>query len=155
MKNFSQIFKDAEEFLIAPELLQEKPYVATTRNIEVSVWPEFIYNKTSQSGELFIWAYQIRIKNKSSETIKLLSRYWRTIDECGNIQEVEGEGVVGVKPIITTNNTYQYSSGIHLKYPSGIMSGKYYIENTSNKEIFEIKIPNFSLDIPSSKTILN
>jgi len=155
MKNFSQIFKDAEEFLIAPELLQEKPYVATTRNIEVSVWPEFIDRKTSQLSDLFIWAYHIRIKNKSSETIKLLSRYWRTIDECGNIQEVEGEGVVGVKPVITANNSYQYSSGIHLKYPSGIMSGKYYIENTSNKEIFEIKIPNFSLDIPSSKTILN
>jgi len=155
MKNFSQIFKDAEEFLIAPELLQEKPYVATTRNIEVSVWPEFIDRKTSQLSDLFIWTYHIRIKNKSSETIKLLSRYWRTIDECGNIQEVEGEGVVGVKPVITANNSYQYSSGIHLKYPSGIMSGKYYIENTSNKEIFEIKIPNFSLDIPSSKTILN
>jgi ApaG protein len=155
MKNFSQIFKNTEEFLIAQELLQEKPYVATTRNIEVSVWPEFIYNKMSQSGELFIWSYQVRIKNKSADTIKLLSRYWRTIDECGNIQEVEGEGVVGEKAIIAPNSTYQYSSGIHLKYPSGIMSGKYYIENTSNKEIFEIKIPNFSLDIPSSKTVLN
>jgi len=155
MKNFSQIFKKTEDLLIAQELLQEKPYVATTRNIEVSVWPEFIYNKMTQSGELFIWAYQIRIKNKSTETIKLLSRYWRTIDECGNVQEVEGEGVVGEKPVITANNSYQYSSGIHLKYPSGIMSGKYFIENTSNKEVFEIKIPNFSLDIPSSKTVLN
>ena len=155
MKNFSQIFKNAEEFLIAPEILQEKPYVATTKNIEVSVWPEFIYNKTSQSGELFIWAYQIRIKNKSTETIKLLSRYWRIIDECGNIQEVEGEGVVGEKPLIASNSVYQYSSGIHLKYPSGIMSGKYYVENISNHEVFEIKIPNFSLDIPSTKTVLN
>jgi ApaG protein len=155
MKNFSQIFKDAEEFLIAPELLQEKPYVATTRNIEVSVWPEFIDRKTSQLGNLFIWAYHIRIKNKSREDVKLLSRYWRIIDECGNVQEIEGEGVVGEKPVIASNTTYQYSSGVHLKYPSGIMSGKYYVENTTNKEIFEIIIPNFSLDIPSSKTVLN
>jgi len=155
MKILYQIFKNAEEFLIAPELLQEKPYVATTRDIEISVWPEFIYNKMSQSGELYIWAYQIRIKNKGAETIKLLSRYWRIIDECGNIQEVEGQGVVGEKPIISPNSAYNYSSGIHLKYPSGIMSGKYFVENTSNKEIFEIIIPNFSLDIPSSKTILN
>jgi uncharacterized protein affecting Mg2+/Co2+ transport len=35
------------------------------------------------------------------------------------------------------------------------MSGKYRIEKIANKEIFEIKIPNFSLDIPRSKTVLN
>jgi ApaG protein len=155
MKNFSQIFKNAEELLISPELLQEKPYVATTSNIEVSVWPEFIDRKTSQLGDLFIWAYHIRIKNKSLEDVKLLSRYWRIIDECGNVQEIEGEGVVGEKPLIVANGSYQYSSGLHLKYPSGIMSGKYRLEKIINKEIFEIKIPNFSLDIPSSKTVLN
>ena len=155
MKNFSQIFKNAEEFLISPELLQEKPYVATTSDIEVSVWPEFIDRKSSQLGDLFIWAYHIRIKNKSLEDVKLLSRYWRIVDECGNVQEIEGEGVVGEKPLIVTNGVYQYASGLHLKYPSGIMSGKYRLEKIVNKEIFEIKIPNFSLDIPSSKTILN
>lgn len=155
MKSFSQISKFTNQFLIPVELLQQKPYVATTNDIEVSVWPEFIDKKTSQIGELFIWAYHVRIKNKSPESIKLLSRYWRIIDECGNVQEVEGEGVVGEKPLIVANSAYQYSSGIHLKYPSGIMSGKYRIKKISNEEIFEIKIPNFSLDIPSAKTILN
>jgi ApaG protein len=155
MKTFSQIAKFTNHFSTPIELLQQKPYVATTKDIEVSVWPEFVDNKTSQIGELFIWAYHVRIKNKSSESIKLLSRYWRIVDECGNVQEVEGEGVVGEKPLIISNGAYQYSSGVHLKYPSGIMSGKYRIEKTSNKEIFEIKIPNFSLDIPSLKTVLN
>ena len=155
MKSFSQIFKSANEFLIANELLQQKPYVAITNNIEVSVWPEFIDRKASQLGDLFIWAYHIRIKNKSNETVKLLARYWRIIDECGNVQEIEGEGVVGEKPLIVANGVYQYASGLHLKYPSGIMSGKYRLEKIENKEIFEIKIPNFSLDIPSSKTVLN
>jgi ApaG protein len=155
MKTFSQISKLAHDLLVPPELLQQKPYVATTSDIEVSVWPEFIDRKTSQIGELFIWAYHVRIKNKNTESIKLLSRYWRIIDECGNVQEVEGEGVVGEKPLIVSNGVYQYSSGIHLKYPSGIMTGKYRIEKISNKEILEIKIPNFSLDIPSTKTILN
>ncbi len=155
MKTFSQIFKSANEFLIPNELLQQKPYVAITNDIEVSVWPEFVDNKISQIGELFIWAYHVRIKNKSTESIKLLSRYWRIVDECGNVQEIEGEGVVGEKPLILPNGAYQYSSGVHLKYPSGIMSGKYRMEKILNKETFEIKIPNFSLDIPSSKTVLN
>jgi ApaG protein len=155
MKTFSQIFKSANEFLIPNELLQQKPYVAITNDIEVSVWPEFVDNKISQIGELFIWAYHVRIKNKSTESIKLLSRYWRIVDECGNVQEIEGEGVVGEKPLILPSGAYQYSSGVHLKYPSGIMSGKYRMEKILNKETFEIKIPNFSLDIPSSKTVLN
>ncbi len=155
MKTFSQIFKPTNEFLVPAELLQQKPYVAVTNEIEVSVWPEFIDSKNNQIGELYIWAYHVRIKNKSPESIKLLARYWRIIDECGNVQEIEGEGVVGDKPLILPNSSYQYSSGVHLKYPSGIMSGRYRIEKISNKEIFQIKIPNFSLDIPSSKTVLN
>ena len=118
MKTFSQIFKSANEFLIPNELLQQKPYVAITNDIEVSVWPEFVDNKISQIGELFIWAYHVRIKNKSTESIKLLSRYWRIVDECGNVQEIEGEGVVGEKPLILPSGAYQYSSGVHLKYPS-------------------------------------
>ena len=155
MKIFPQISKSINQLLTPIELLQQKPYVAITKDIEVTVWPEFIDNKISQIGELFIWAYHIRIKNKSLESIKLLSRYWRIIDECGNVQEIEGEGVVGEKPLIVANGVYQYSSGLHLKYPSGIMSGKYRVEKIANNEIFEIKIPNFSLDIPSTKTVLN
>ena len=128
MKYLSQSTKNIKPN-IPTELLFEKPYVADTNNIEVSVWPEFIDKKSSVLGDLYIWAYHIRITNKSEENIKLISRYWRIIDEFGNIQEVKGDGVVGEKPIILSNNSYQYSSGVHLKYPSGIMAGTYKIEN--------------------------
>lgn len=137
------------------ELLNEKPYSETTNDIEVSVWPEFVDKKSSVIGDLFIWAYHVRITNKSQVQAKLISRYWRIIDEHGNVQEVEGEGVVGEKPIININSSYQYSSGIHLKYPSGIMTGKYKIKNLVTNDFFDIKIPTFSLDIPNNTKILN
>ena len=155
MKSSSNLLKSEKNLVIPVELLQEKPYVEITNDVEVSVWPEFIDKKSSVLGEIYIWAYHIRITNRTSEEIQLESRYWRILDENGDVQEIEGEGVVGEKPKISSSGSYQYSSGVHLKYPSGIMMGKYYMKNLSNNQKFEIKIPNFSLDIPSGNKILN
>lgn len=129
-------------------------YSQTTNNIEIIVWPEFISNQKSQLGDLFIWAYHIKITNKSDKIVKLVNRHWKIIDEQGTIQEVDGEGVVGEKPTILPNESFQYSSGVHLKLPSGIMTG-YYQMQKENGEFFEAKIPAFSLDTPSVKTVIN
>lgn len=133
----------------------EKPYKSTTHNVEISVWPEFIDSKNSVIGEIYIWAYHIRIHNGNSYPIKLINRYWRIIDETGNIQEVKGDGVVGEQPVIESNSSYQYSSGIHLNNSSGIMTGKYQMKIIDKDEIVEVNIPHFSLDVPNSEITLN
>lgn len=130
-----------------------KPYVAITNDIQITVWPEFIDSKSSIVGDLFIWAYHVRIDNQSSEPIKLINRYWRIIDEKGLIQEVNGEGVIGEQPLIAPNGFYQYSSGVHLRYSSGIMNGKYQMEK--NNELIDVKIPTFSLDVPNNQRVIN
>jgi len=135
-----------------------KPYVAITNDIHVTVWPEFIDSKSSVIGDLFIWAYHVRIDNRSPEAVKLVSRYWRIIDEKGIVQEVNGEGVVGEQPTIAPNGSYQYSSGVHLRHPSGIMTGQYQVRKTTagiEEKTFNVKIPTFSLDVPSVKSIIN
>ena len=140
-----------------PNLLQNvvsKPYVAVTDNIQITVWPEYIDSKSSVIGDLFIWAYHIRIDNKSDEMVKLISRYWRIIDEKGAVQEVNGDGVVGEQPKIIAGSSYQYSSGVHLRCPSGIMLGNYQMEK-ENGQKFSVTIPTFSLDVPSVKGVLN
>ena len=96
----------------------------------------------------------MRLDNKKTESVKLTSRYWRIIDEQGVVQEVNGEGVVGEQPIIAAGASYQYSSGVHLRHPSGIMTGTYQMQK-NNLESFEVKIPTFSLDVPSVKSIIN
>lgn len=155
MKSSSNLFKSENSFTIPAELLQEKPYVEITNNIEISVWPEFIDKKSSILGEIYIWAYHVRIANNGLDEIQLESRYWRILDEHGNIQEIEGEGVVGERPKILPSASYQYSSGVHLKCQSGIMMGKYFMKNINKNENFIVKIPNFSLDIPTNNKILN
>lgn len=132
----------------------DSSYSADTNGIHISVRPEFVDSQFSSIGNLFVWVYHVRIDNYSGETAKLINRYWKIIDEKGVIQEVNGEGVVGEQPVILANNSYQYESGVHLRHPSGIMTGHYQMQKDSG-ELFNVKIPTFSLDMPSSKSVIN
>lgn len=143
-----------ETIFSSGKIAWDKSYSEITQNIHITVWPEFIDSKSSIIGDLFIWAYHVRIDNKSSESVKLINRNWRIIDEKGIVQEVRGEGVIGEQPTILAGGSYQYSSGVHLRYPSGIMTGKYQMLK-DNLEVFDAKIPTFSLDVPSIKSVIN
>ena len=131
-----------------------KPYIAVTDEVQITVWPEFLDSKSSILGDLFIWAYHVRVDNKSAEPLKLINRYWRIIDEQGSVQEVTGEGVIGEQPLIAPGSSYQYSSGVHLRHHSGIMTGHYQMQKNGG-EIFDVRIPAFSLDVPSIKSVIN
>ncbi len=96
-------------------------YILNTNDIEIKVRAEYVDSQYGALNNLYIWAYHVRIENKSDKIIQLISRYWRIIDEKGNIQEVNGEGVAGEKPILAPQANFSYSSGVHLKYPSVIM----------------------------------
>lgn len=142
---------------VLPTLVNEwlgSPYVAITEGIQVSVRSEFIDSQFSGIGSLYVWMYHVRIDNCSSEAVKLTGRYWKIIDEKGTVQEVSGEGVVGEQPTILPNNSFQYESGVHLRHPSGIMTGHYQMRK-SGGELFDVKIPAFSLDVPTVKTVIN
>jgi len=141
-------------FNLNPDLKLEKPYSLATQDIDITVWPEFIDSKLNPIENLFIWAYHVRIQNKGKDSIKLLSRYWRIVDANGNIQEVSGDGVIGEQPKILPQSSYQYSSGVHLQTPSGIMMGHYQMQKEDGS-IFNAQIPHFSLDVPSSKGVIN
>lgn len=130
-------------------------YIHNTNGIEITVVPEYIESQTNALvGIFFVWAYHIKIENKTEETVQLTHRYWKIIDEKGGIQEVKGEGVIGEQPIISPSGYFEYSSGVHLRYPSGVMMGHYIIKK-ANGESFQVKIPTFSLDIPGIKESIN
>lgn len=151
----SQLFKIEAIEEIKNITFEQKPYKNLSNEIEISVWPEFIDSKITSVGEIFIWSYQVRIENKNNFAVKLLSRYWRIINENGELQEIKGEGVIGEQPIISPQNSFQYTSGTHLCCPSGIMSGSYQMKNMENEELFDVTIPAFSLDVNLSRLVLN
>ena len=70
-------------------------YCAVTRNIEVSVTPRYLLERSSPSNGYFFWAYEIEITNLGPETVQLKTRHWQITDANGRQQEVRGAGVVG------------------------------------------------------------
>ncbi len=129
-------------------------YKSNTNGIEVIVQPEYIDSQITNGNSFFVWAYHVAIENKSNDTIQLINRYWKIIDENGAVQEIDGVGAVGEQPILAPNDNFKYSSGVHLRNSSGIMSG-YYGMKKSDGKIINIKIPAFSLDVPSIKPVIN
>jgi ApaG protein len=129
-------------------------YTETTRSITVTVNPVFLEDQSSPAENHYVWAYQVRIENRGSETVQLRRRHWRITDAMGRVQEVRGAGVVGEQPVLEPGEIFEYTSGTPLPTPSGIMVGTYEME-TREGENFEVAIPAFSLDSPHQAVRLN
>lgn len=129
-------------------------YNAITRDIKVTVTPRFHTERSSPVKGQYFWAYTVEIANLGREVVQLKSRHWRITDGFGRLQEVRGAGVVGEEPILRPGETFEYTSGVPLPTPTGIMVGSYGMVSESGEQ-FEIAVPAFSLDTPSLARTLN
>ena len=129
-------------------------YTKTTRGILVSVNSFFLEEQSIPAEGHFVWAYKVRIENKSPETVQLKRRHWRITDARGRVQEVQGAGVVGEQPVLQPGESFEYTSGTPLPTSSGIMDGSYLMESAQG-EAFDVAIPAFSLDSPHEVALLN
>ena len=80
--------------------------------------------------------------------------YWHITNAIGDVEEVEGAGVVGEQPILKPGDKFEYTSGCPLNTPSGIMHGKYQMTDEDKTEM-EVLIPAFSLDLPDENPVYN
>ena len=122
-------------------------YRAVTRQIEVTVTPRFLPDRSSPENGYFFWAYTVMLTNHGGETVQLKTRHWRITDAHGRLQEVRGPGVVGEEPVLRPGENFQYTSGVPLPTASGFMTGSYGMV-TAAGERFDIAVPTFSLDTP-------
>jgi ApaG protein len=130
------------------------PYLANTRGIAVSVEPTYLETRSSPENSQYLWAYRVIIENQGGETVQLLSRHWMITNARGELTEVKGPGVVGEQPILKPGQRFEYTSGVPLDTPSGMMGGAYQMESDGG-ERFDIEIPTFSLDRPNQGRYLN
>lgn len=129
-------------------------YRAKTRNIQVTVTPRFMADRSAPGRGQYFWSYTIEIANLGRETVQLRTRYWHITDALGRVQEVRGPGVVGEEPVLAPGESFEYTSGVPLPTPSGFMTGSYGME-TEEGERFDIEIPAFSLDALDGRRTLN
>ena len=129
-------------------------YRAVTRDIEVTVEPNFLPEKSSAENGRYFWSYTIVITNSGDETVQLKNRHWIITDASGRQEHVRGEGVIGEQPVLAPGERFEYTSGVPLPTASGFMAGSYEMESESG-ERFEIEVPAFSLDCPEGRRVLN
>lgn len=119
-----------------------------SEGVEVSVEIFYQQDYSNPLNQEYMFAYRVTIENHNTFSIKLLRRHWFIFDSNGDHKEVEGEGVIGIQPILQPNENYQYVSGCNLKTEMGKMHGTYLMENQNNLERFYVKIPSFEMIVP-------
>jgi len=119
-----------------------------TDGVKVSVETVYQPEYSNPANDHFMFAYKVTIENTGSYSVRLLSRHWHIFDSNGAKREVEGEGVVGMQPVIEPGNAHEYVSGCNLKTDMGTMKGQYRMMRLLDNTFFDVQIPEFDLIAP-------
>ncbi|HEX2061743.1 MAG TPA: Co2+/Mg2+ efflux protein ApaG [Thermoanaerobaculia bacterium] len=117
----------------------------TTRGIRVRVESEYLADRSDR--DTYYFAYRVTISNVGDETAQLVSREWIITDENGNVERVQGPGVVGEFPLLEPGESFEYTSFCPLPTMMGTMHGSYTMR-TRGGEQFEAEIAPFTLAVP-------
>ena len=101
----------------------------TTQGIKVSVEPFYLPKESFPSQHRYVHAYRITIDNRSEHTVQLLRRHWYIMESNGLVREVEGEGVVGLQPILQPNEKHTYTSWCPMMTDMSKMYGTFKMQN--------------------------
>ncbi len=130
-------------------------YKATTQSIEVEVEPTYLPEHSAPDTNRYVWAYAVTIRNNGDVPVRLRRRHWTITDSNGDVQEVDGVGVVGEQPLLEPGEAFSYTSGCPLTTPSGFMVGQYQMERTDDGSTFLVDVPPFALDMPDARPSMN
>ena len=116
-----------------------------TDGVKISVETIYQPEYSNPANDHYMFAYRISIENLTEYSVQLMRRHWFIFDSNGTHREVEGEGVVGLQPVIDPGNFHEYVSGCNLKTDIGSMRGSYEMRRLVDNEEFEVNIPEFNM----------
>ena len=108
------------------------------KNIAISSKVEYIKERSAPDVPLFLFSYTIQISNRTGIAIKLLNRHWEITDGNGLVNIVNGEGVIGLQPIISHEESFEYTSFCPLPTQLGIMNGWYEMKDENKTDPKEL-----------------
>ncbi|GCB79859.1 hypothetical protein scyTo_0017026, partial [Scyliorhinus torazame] len=135
--------------------IHDERCVAQTGDIIISVSTSFLPELSSVHPPHYFFSYRIRIemvKDASPDDVcQLDSRYWKITNENGDVEEVQGSGVVGEFPVLHPGTVHEYTSCTTFTTPLGYMEGYYTFHHLSRKRTtFNVAIPRFYMQcLPS------
>lgn len=122
---------------------------AVTNGVRVDVRSEYAPERSSPAENLWFFVYSIRITNEGAVPVQLLRRHWIIADALGQIEEVEGPGVVGEQPRLEPGDSFEYVSGCPLGTPFGSMRGSYRMVDDGGAA-FDAEVSGFTLREPGA-----
>ena len=122
-------------------------YEQVTSGIRVRVQPRFSLSDSDPEDGVYVFSYEIEMENEGDIRAQLLFRHWRIHDSIGDDTEVDGEGIVGMKPVLQPGESHTYQSFCVLRSPVGYMEG-YYTFARPDGQLFRVDVPRFELNGP-------
>ncbi|MDX1363821.1 Co2+/Mg2+ efflux protein ApaG [Arenibacter latericius] len=119
-----------------------------TKGIKISVSTSFEGTFFKNYKMHYAFGYTITIENQSKKPVQLTSRHWRIYDSLNELEILDGEGVIGQKPVINPGESHTYTSGCLLASTVGAMKGHYNMVTLATSEIFRVYIPTFKFSAP-------
>lgn len=115
----------------------------------VQVLPQYVAEQSAPEQGLYVFSYTITITNIGEVSAQLISRTWNVNDAKGHTERIKGLGVVGQQPLLKPGEAFEYTSGTHLRTPTGTMHGSFFCV-AEDGEKFDTDVPMFVLDALSA-----
>lgn len=125
----------------------EETSSAVTRGIRVFVRSHFVPDESLPLFQRYVFAYTVRIENRSRSSVQLLGRHWTVRDCLGKVEELRGAGVIGRQPLLHPGQHFEYSSSTVLSAPRGEMWGTYRMHSADGRT-FHAAIAPVLLTVP-------
>lgn len=114
--------------------------------VTIKAEPKFSPENSEATRSRWVFFYTITIGVEGKLGAQLLSRYWKITSANADVQEINGEGVVGEQPHILPKQSYQYESFCILPTPLGWMEGHYQMVDDEGR-FFTVPIARFRLEV--------
>lgn len=118
--------------------------------VEAVAW--YRPDQSNPESNRYLFSYRIRLSNEGPAWAKLRSRHWIIINANGDRQDVQGPGVVGETPELTSGDVFEYSSFCPLDTEWGTMEGTYEMVREDGTQ-FDAVIGRFYLAVNAPQPV--
>lgn len=117
------------------------------QGVDIGVRVTFRPEYSDPARNYFVFFYRITVTNHNGFEVQLLRRHWDILDSTGIHTRVDGDGVVGVQPVLGPGESFTYESACNLSTGMGRMKGYYEMVRTDLGVTFKAPIPEFKLEV--------